>query len=177
MPPTPHNHAQPDTPEVTNARLPPVSLGPMSDADFMAFAAATIPAYAANKVESGQWSEQECLKRARKEFEALLPQGRLTAGHHLFNAVDEEGRIVGTLWLARREQADRDIAYLYDLWIRPEWRRQGYATSALEAAEAEARTLGLSGIGLHVFGHNAGARRLYEKLGYRITNLNLFKPV
>src|SRR5512147_1845428 len=28
MPATPHNHTQPDTPEVTNARLPPVTLGP-----------------------------------------------------------------------------------------------------------------------------------------------------
>jgi len=40
-----------------------------------------------------------------------------------------------------------------------------------------ARTLGLSGIALHVFGHNSGAQALYASLGYQITNLNLFKPL
>jgi ribosomal protein S18 acetylase RimI-like enzyme len=41
----------------------------------------------------------------------------------------------------------------------------------------EARRLELSGIGLHVFGHNAGARLLYERLGYETTNLNMFKTL
>jgi hypothetical protein len=33
------------------------------------------------------------------------------------------------------------------------------------------------GVGLHVFGHNAGARALYEALGYQPTNINMFKPL
>ena len=36
---------------------------------------------------------------------------------------------------------------------------------------------GLSGIALHVFGHNREARALYRKLGYVATNINLYKPV
>ena len=46
-----------------------------------------------------------------------------------------------------------------------------------QAAEAEVRRLGLYGIGLHVFGHNSGARLLYERLGYRTTNINMFKSL
>lgn len=30
---------------------------------------------------------------------------------------------------------------------------------------------------LHVFGHNVGAQALYAKLGFRPTNINLFKTV
>lgn len=154
-----------------------IRLGPMSDADFRAFVDATVPAYAADKVASGQWPEGESLELARHELEELLPQGRLTADHYLFNLIDDAGTVVGTLWLAKKEQAGKHIAYIYDLMIRPENRRQGYAMRALEATEAEARRLGLSGIGLHVFGHNSGARSLYERLGYQTTNINMFKSL
>jgi len=51
------------------------------------------------------------------------------------------------------------------------------ATAAFAALEGEARARGLAGIGLHVFGHNPGARALYEKLGYETTNLHMFKKV
>jgi RimJ/RimL family protein N-acetyltransferase len=37
--------------------------------------------------------------------------------------------------------------------------------------------LGLSGIALHVFGHNHGAQALYAKLGFVATNINLFKSL
>ena len=48
---------------------------------------------------------------------------------------------------------------------------------ACEVLEGEARARGLAGIGLHVFGHNPGARALDEKLGYETTNLHMFKKV
>lgn len=162
---------------MTSADLPQATLRPMSDHDFKAFAGATIPDYAADKVASGQWSKGQSLERARRELEALLPQGRRTADHYLFNILNGAGTVVGALWLARKEQAGHSIAYVYDLYIQPAWRRMGYATCALGAAEAEARRLGLKGIGLHVFGHNLGARRLYEKLGYATTNVNMFKSL
>jgi ribosomal protein S18 acetylase RimI-like enzyme len=162
---------------VTSAERRQVILEPMSDADFSAFVSTTIPAYAADKVTSGQWQEQQSLELARKALEDLLPQGRLTAGHHLFRITDSAGRSVGTLWLAETEQAGKRIAYLYDLWVRPECRRKGYAVDALKAAEVEARRLELGGIGLHAFGHNAGARLLYERLGYETTSLNMFKTL
>jgi ribosomal protein S18 acetylase RimI-like enzyme len=149
----------------------------MSDAEFAAFVEATIPAYATAKVTSGQWPEEHALDLARQAVEELLPQGRLTCGHHLYNVIDEAGRRVGTLWMAAREHGGRPIAYVYDIFIGPEYRRHGNAMRALDAAEAEARRLGLCGIGLHVFGHNLAARSLYEKLGYRTTNVNMFKPL
>jgi hypothetical protein len=43
--------------------------------------------------------------------------------------------------------------------------------------EQEARRRGMVGIALHVFGHNAGAKQLYEQLGFRATNINMFKSV
>ena len=52
-----------------------------------------------------------------------------------------------------------------------------HAARAFLALEEEVRRRGLSGIALHVFGHNDGARALYDKLGFRPTNISMFKPI
>lgn len=149
----------------------------MSDADYASFLATAIPGFAADKVASGQWSSEQSLELSRKAYEELLPEGLKTANHYLYCVLDDQGQTVGTLWFAAIEQAGKRIGYINDIEIWPEHRRRGHATRALTAAEDEARSLGLCGIGLHVFGHNAGARTLYEALGYQPTNINMFKPL
>lgn len=147
----------------------------MSEAEYEAWLAAAIPAYAADKVAAGQWSREESLELSRMTLLDLLPQGCRTANNYLFNILDEHAGTVGTAWVAAIEQAGKPIAYICDVRIRPESQRKGHATRALAAIEDEAHRLGLCGIGLHVFGHNAGAQALYEKLGYRPTNISMFK--
>ena len=48
---------------------------------------------------------------------------------------------------------------------------------ALAEIEAFARDHGLVGVELHVFGDNAGARRLYLEAGYIETNVKMLKRV
>jgi ribosomal protein S18 acetylase RimI-like enzyme len=43
--------------------------------------------------------------------------------------------------------------------------------------EAQARSLGMASVGLHVFAHNPEAIRVYERLGFRTTSLNMLKPL
>ena len=50
----------------------------------------------------------------------------------------------------------------------------GFSTEQLELIVT---ALGLSTIGLHVFGHNRGARALYAKLGYGVTGINMMKNI
>jgi ribosomal protein S18 acetylase RimI-like enzyme len=149
----------------------------MNDEQFSAFIDTSIADYAADKVSSGQWAEAQSLELSRKELEELLPQGLKTPENYLFSVLDEHGTSVGTLWIGVKEFAGKRSAYIYDVWISPSFRRRGHATRALLAAEEEARKLGFSGIGLHVFGHNVAARTLYEALGYRTTNINMFKTL
>jgi ribosomal protein S18 acetylase RimI-like enzyme len=149
----------------------------MSEVEFAGFVAAAIPAYAADTVASGQWAAEESLELSRMAFEELLPLGLDTPDSYLFAILDERGNRVGTIWLAAKEQAGKRIAYICDIMIYAEFRRRGHATRALAAIETEARRLGLSGIALHVFGHNLGARALYEAVGYRATNISMFKPL
>jgi ribosomal protein S18 acetylase RimI-like enzyme len=151
-------------------------LRPMTEAEFAAWRAATIPAYAADKVASGQWSQEESLELSRKEYAELLPQGLETPDNHLFTIIDAHAAAVGVLWFAVKTRFSARVAHVFDVSVRPERRREGHASRAFVALEDEVRGLGLSGISLHVFGHNHGARALYAKLGFEPTNISLYKP-
>lgn len=152
-------------------------LRPMTDAEFTAWLAQAIPAYAADKVASGQWSQDVSLELSTQEHTELLPQGLATPDNHLFTIVDAESAPVGMLWFAVKTKFNARTAYVYDVSVVPERQREGHAWRAFTALEDEVRALGLSGIALHVFGHNTGAQALYAKLGYEPTNISLFKPV
>ena len=151
-------------------------LGPMSE--YLAYVEEAVPAYAADKVASGHWRESEALDRSRREHEQLLPQGLATPDNHLYTVRDPATQgVVGHLWIAAQERGGKRIAYVYDVGILPEHQRRGHASRAFMALEDEARSLGLSGVALHVFGHNAGAQALYASLGYQPTNINMFKAI
>jgi len=149
----------------------------MTSAEFTHWRAQSTPAYAADKVRSGRWSESESLAEAEKELSSLLPQGLETAGHTLFTIEDESAQVVGALWIARAERPVGPVGYVYDLVVWPEHRRQGHAARAMRALEHEAIKLGFGGLALHVFGHNKSAQSLYVSLGYEPTNINMFKPL
>lgn len=150
-------------------------LVPMIAADFDRFIAEAIPAYAADKVRALQWTADEALALSRQSFDDLLPQGLATPGHRLYSLVDDDQAVVGVLWIAEQLRAGRPIAYVYNIRIAPAYQRRGHASRALLALEAQLPALGLSGIALHVFGHNGAAAALYAKLGYGPTNIHLFK--
>ena len=152
-------------------------LRPMTTDEFSRWRAQSIPGYAADKVRAGRWSAAESLTEAEKEFSALLPQGQETPGHTLFSIYSDSGECVGAIWICRAERPDGPVGYIYDLVVWPECRGKRFAKAAMKAIETEALKLGLSGLALHVFGHNTVARQLYAMLGYEPTNINMFKPL
>lgn len=152
-------------------------LRPMVQAEYDAWLEESIPAYAADKVASGQWSQEASLELSRKENNELLPQGLATPDNHFYTIVDSNSNAVGMLWFAVKTKFNSPIAFVFDVSVSPERRREGHAYRAFVALEAETRRLGLSGIALHVFGYNTGAQALYAKLGFQPTNISLFKAV
>jgi len=151
---------------------------PMTEDEFAEYVQAAIPEYARDKVASGQWSEAESLSLSRKDYAELLPQGIRTPDHLLYTLRDAAtGGKVGVLWYACLEQAGRKLAYVYDILVYPEHQRQGHATRAFTLLAQEVRRRDLYGIALHVFGHNPGAKDLYEQLGFKATSISMFKAV
>ena len=149
----------------------------MTAEEFSQWRDQSIPAYAADKVRTERWTEQESLAEAEKEFRTLLPEGLNSTGHTLYTIADQSGQGVGAVWLARAERTTGPIGYIYDLVVWEAHRRKGHAEHAMRLLEAEAVKLGFNGLALHVFGHNLSAQALYRRLGYEPTNINMFKPV
>ncbi len=154
------------------------TLSPLTPAEYDAWRDAAIPAYARDKVAAGQWNEAESLDKARAEVDEILPQGLATPGHHLY-AIRDAAHVdsVGTLWIEAQQRGSRRIAYVFDLAVAPAHRRQGHGKRAFMALEHQAHALGLDGVTLHVFGHNAAARALYASLGYAETNVVMSKDL
>ena len=150
----------------------------MNAEEFAAYVEQAIPEFARHKVASGQWSEASSLELSRQGYDELLPQGLATPENFLFTVREAATRkVVGALWYAIQERAGGRIAYVYDVLVESQYRRRGYATQAFQALEAAVSSLGLSGVALHVFGHNKAAQALYAKLGYQATNIIMFKEV
>ncbi len=150
----------------------------MTQDDFVAYAADAVPRYAAEKITSGQWAIADALELSRKTLDELLPQGLATPDNYFFTIRDShEQASVGVLWFAVQDRAGKRIGYVYEISIKPEHRRKGHARRALLALEERARGLGLLGMALHVFGHNTLAHAFYAKLGYRPTNISMFKAI
>ncbi len=155
-----------------------VHLEPMTEAEFQEYIAKGIPQYAQEHVKAGRWSKEEAVQRAKEEFDEILTDGLHTQNQYLFSIVDEQTATkVGFLWFAVRSRKQEPSAYIFDIMVFDEYRRQGYGEQAFHALEEKVRALGIETISLHAFGHNHAARSLYEKLGYVTTNVMMTKTL
>ena len=78
--------------------------------------------------------------------------------------------VIATCAVAAREASGSALprrAHISDLYVEESCRRAGVATALVADALALARARGLECVTLEVEADNAGARRLYEKLGFR----------
>lgn len=153
-------------------------LRPMTVAEFDQYKQVSIPEYATEKVKSGDWSEAESLDISSHEFNRELPEGLNTSDHFLCTLVTESNQLnVGILWYAIEQRADHKVAFIYDISIHPQHRRQGHATRALTALEAKTKAAGIKSIGLNVFGFNAQAYDLYKKFGFKPASIRMYKTI
>jgi ribosomal protein S18 acetylase RimI-like enzyme len=149
---------------------------PFTEVDFHAWLLQAIPAFALANVEDGRWSLAESIEKSKEAHALLLPQGLRTPDQFFVRLQDaDSGTDVGRLWWAESDQSGRRQAYIYNIEIEDPARRRGYARAALHALEQVARERGVHQLSLHVFGHNQGARRLYDELGFEPTSITMRK--
>ncbi|MEU4623278.1 GNAT family N-acetyltransferase [Actinoplanes sp. NPDC023801] len=146
-----------------------VRLQPMTDDEYKPWRADAEAHYAHSVAATGR-SAEEAARTAADTYAQLLPGEIDTPDHHFWYAYDGDRR-VGFLWI----KVTRDTAFVYNVAVEADLRRQGYGRAIMLAAERWCHDNGLSRIGLHVFAHNTGARALYERLGFAETGRNMAK--
>ena len=150
----------------------------MNEQEFTQFYEQGILSYAEENVTAGRCKQEDAVEQSRLENERLLPQGRLTPDHDFYNIYcPNKKAIVGYLWTMVETKFNQRTAFVYDVKIKENYRRQGYGQVAFRALEKIAKQQGIQRIGRHVFGHNPGAQALYKKLGYGVTGINMAKDL
>jgi ribosomal protein S18 acetylase RimI-like enzyme len=84
-----------------------------------------------------------------------------------FLIVQRAGAVVGRYFVDRSTPRARDL--VVDICLAPEWRGGGIGGALLRATQADAAARG-RGVELHVLAWNAGARKLYERLGFVVVD-------
>jgi ribosomal protein S18 acetylase RimI-like enzyme len=148
------------------------ALQPMPPERLSQWITGSMNGYIDERVKAG-----ESLAAARANAERSLleyfPGGR-PAPHHLVFDLMLNGARAGYLWIGP-SAADGRAWWVYDIEVDESLRGQGLGRQAMQLAEQEARQRGATSLGLNVFGHNESARRLYEKLGYETTSIQMRK--
>lgn len=152
-----------------------VTLQPMTEAEYDAYAAVALEDYAADRAQADDTTLEEERTVASAQIAGLLPQGFHTPDHHFWRVVADDGAPVGSLWA--HVEADKRRAFIYDIVIVEAQRGKGYGEATMRALEEELRPAGVTHIGLSVFGHNHVARALYDKLGYRAAATYMLKRI
>lgn len=131
--------------------------------------------YVEERIRAGDTPEQ-ARRSAEASYAQLVTDGNLAPNHHVFEVVVGD-EVVGCLWLGPQTAGDLQAWWVWDIEIEAEHRRQGLGRQAMLLAEREVAARGGRTLGLNVFGFNAGARALYESLGYTTAAVRMLKTL
>jgi ribosomal protein S18 acetylase RimI-like enzyme len=150
----------------------------MSEDTYSKYMEDAIPSYAHENIKSGRWPEERAIERSREDHKKLLPDGIQTKNNHFFEirSVDND-HSVGYLWIAIEDNFGSRSAFIYDIAISKEHRRQGYAKRALKDLEKFVKDQNINSLSLHVFRQNSAAQSLYTALGYKVVSTNMVKVI
>lgn len=157
---------------------------PIAEHNLPAFIAALEERYAQQKVEFGLLDPEQAGEQARAEVASFFPGGRPMESHAIFqvradsaasSAGDSAGEspagpALGSVWVAPH-RVEAGLAFIYDIVVAESARGQGLGRALLRVSVDWATSGGFTAIGLHVFGGNTGAIRLYESEGFTVTDV------
>ncbi|WP_158647573.1 GNAT family N-acetyltransferase [Actinoplanes sp. ATCC 53533] len=125
--------------------------------------------------EQGLW-HGEAETRAARELAELLPRGVRTKGM-ILRTVAADGVPVGWVWAGLPAPPRPGLGWLHNIEIDEAHRGRGHGRAAIAAVEAELAGRGVRRLGLNVHGANSGARRLCDRLGYRLLAQQMAKDL
>ncbi|WP_245237640.1 GNAT family N-acetyltransferase [Paenibacillus ihuae] len=155
-----------------------IKLVQMDEPTFQFFLNQSTRDYAEDKIRIGAWEKETAMKLSQEEMTRYLPHGLYTEGAYLYSIVETESDAqAGYIWFNVIEGRQGKEAFIYDFYIFEPYQRNGYGSMALTALDEEARKMNVTRIGLHVFGDNDRAFKLYQKMGFQITDITMSKKL
>lgn len=151
-----------------------ISLKKMTDEEFRLYFENKIERYSDVLSQNVHEEGEEPSYKALRQLKNLLPQGNETPNHYLFNIYKDDHKI-GFVWL--KVEIEKKSAFLYEIYIFEEHRAKGFGTEVMNHIEEWLKQKEVQYFKLNVFGNNAGARRLYEALGFGIAGVNMLKLI
>ena len=157
--------------------IPPLSLLPLTDAEYRDFAERQVAESARQRVEAGEWTLTDAHQRARMEQADLLADQLRGQGHTFLKGVrTADETLVGWVWVGPgppflERYGVRDLArarWLSQITVRDELRGRGYGLALLMALHEQLAVEGVEALYLRVYDWNTAARRLYARCGYEV---------
>ncbi len=137
---------------------------PMAEDEFAAWRADAVRGYAANIAGSGVLPAADAAIQAAAEFDQLLPDG-LTTVNHTFLCLLSGTEKVATNWICHHRAPG--CSWVYGVEVSEPHRGKGYGRAAMVIGEQATLQAGDTHLALNVFGHNAVAISLYDRMGYQ----------
>jgi ribosomal protein S18 acetylase RimI-like enzyme len=152
-------------------------LRPLTRDEFAAWLPRQLAGYAALIAASGAMPARAAQEKAERDTARYFSGGFAAPGQLLFRVMAGD-LAVGWLWLgAPGPGPDPLMAWVFDIEIEAAFRGHGYGRAAMLLAEREARSRGMTSLGLNVHGPNTVARSLYDSLGYEVMTQQMRKAL
>ncbi len=149
-------------------------LRPMKEDEFPAYRDCFVADYGEEIASTYRKDKAQALVTASKEIEKDLPDGVETKDNTLL-CIDLEERgetkLIGYLWYAIN--AEEHSAFIYDFFIHPGRRGQGYGKQSIKLLEESLTRQKIGQVKLRVAAGNDRALGLYKEMGFFITGINM----
>lgn len=158
-----------------------IYLRKMKQEEFTGYLDYFIKDYAAEIEKNYKYPKEKANQQAIEEIQRDLPQGALTPDQCLLcieqsaseSTSESEKELIGYLWYKNRDEGK--TAFIADFYIFSERQGKGLAQASLKAFEEKLLLEGIEEIKLRVAYENHRAKKLYERMDFSITGINMAK--
>ena len=151
-----------------------IQLRPMTSNEYPAYCDYFIDDYSREIAENYGHSMDRARELANQDLLRSFPNGLETNDHELL-CIEAGSKLVGYLWHSINEN-DKST-FIYDFFIFPNCRNNGYGKLAIIALESQLKSIDIEQIKLRVAYQNQRALKLYQEVGFAISGYNMSKKI
>lgn len=150
-----------------------VTFRPIQEDEFQAYSELFLADYAAEIESNYGYSAERSMAQAKQELADDLPNGLETPNQFLLTIKHEDKGLIGYLWYTLYDQGE--TAFILDFILHKQFRGMGLGQASLNALEQRLDQSHIKQIKLRVAGDNKRAFKLYQRMGFDVTGINMIK--